>query len=42
MTGILRLSFAHHVNHLDPAEGHAALLIDLKPSIDRTRRLMAR
>ena len=23
MTGILRLSFAHHVNHLDPTQDHA-------------------
>ena len=24
MTGILRLSFAHHVNHLDPTEDHTS------------------
>jgi hypothetical protein len=31
IAGILRLLFAHHVNHLDPAEDHASAGNGLEP-----------
>ena len=42
IAGILRLLFAHHVDHLDPTQDRTGAGDRLKPSIGRTRRLIAR